>query len=268
MSQQCPNLALLNGYGGQEPLSDINLHFDRPVRALLRDERQNLIVFDGDDTLWMTEHLYDSARDKCRRIVESYGLDGEEWNELERQLDVANVAKYGLSRFRFPESCIVAYNKIAGSMANDLARDLIVEAARTVFRAIAPLADGVEELLLDLTRKYSLVLVTQGDPLIQIKRINDSDLAWAFSEVRIVQTKSRNSFKEVLRQSGADPRQSWSIGNSFPSDVQPALEVGMNAIWIPTHVWEYEHRLVEKCRTRERAIQIDSLEGVRQIITM
>lgn len=249
-------------------MSDIDLHFDRPAMALHGGEKHGLIVFDGDDTLWMTEHLYDSARDRCRRIVESYGFDGEKWHELEHRLDLVNVAKYGLSRFRFPESCMMAYDKIAGPMADGQVRNLVVQEARAVFRAIAPLANGVEELLLDLSKKYVLILVTQGDPVIQVKRIADSGLGWAFNEIQIVQSKSRDSFEEVLHRSGADPTQSWSIGNSFPSDVQPALDVGMNAIWIPSHVWEYEHRVVGPSRSRQRAIQIDSLEDVRQILSV
>ena len=35
------------------------------------------IVFDGDDTLWETEALYDDARRRAREIVAATGLDGE-----------------------------------------------------------------------------------------------------------------------------------------------------------------------------------------------
>jgi putative hydrolase of the HAD superfamily len=49
------------------------------------------IVFDGDDTLWHTEWLYDDARQQAREVVEAAGLDGARWEELERRTDVKNV---------------------------------------------------------------------------------------------------------------------------------------------------------------------------------
>jgi phosphoglycolate phosphatase-like HAD superfamily hydrolase len=63
------------------------------------------IVFDGDDTLWWTEPLYDEARQAARAIVEQGGLDGAAWDALQRQLDVENVARLGYTRNRFPTSC-------------------------------------------------------------------------------------------------------------------------------------------------------------------
>ena len=60
------------------------------------------IVFDGDDTLWNTERLYDAARAKARHVVEKAGLDGARWEELERRIDVENVAHLGFSTERFP----------------------------------------------------------------------------------------------------------------------------------------------------------------------
>ncbi|MEY2474030.1 MAG: hypothetical protein QOK28_3359 [Actinomycetota bacterium] len=31
------------------------------------------VIFDGDDTLWLTEHLYDEARGQARDLVERAG---------------------------------------------------------------------------------------------------------------------------------------------------------------------------------------------------
>jgi FMN phosphatase YigB (HAD superfamily) len=32
----------------------------------------------------------------------------------------------------------------------------------------------------------------------------------------------------------------WMVGNSWRSDVVPALEAGLRVVWIDAHVWEYE----------------------------
>lgn len=56
-----------------------------------------LLIFDGDDTLWSTEPLYDEARQAARRLVEANGLDGARWEAAER---ARNVAVHGMSASR------------------------------------------------------------------------------------------------------------------------------------------------------------------------
>jgi FMN phosphatase YigB (HAD superfamily) len=34
----------------------------------------------------------------------------------------------------------------------------------------------------------------------------------------------------------------WSVGNSFRSDIAPALAIGLRAIWIDTYVWAHEYQ--------------------------
>ncbi len=201
------------------------------------------IVFDGDDTLWETEPLYDISRARAAEIAATEGLDPIEFERLQRQLDVQNVAVYGLSSRRFPTSCVEAYEALAVADGRDPQPEvsaLIFEAASFVFRAVAPVYPGAGELLATLSKSYRLGMLTKGELEIQKKRIADSGLAEFFLAVRIVDEKDSDAFLEVCRELGAEADQSWSIGNSFRSDVKPALELGMHVIWIDQHVWEHE----------------------------
>src|SRR5262245_30600858 len=94
----------------------------------------SLVVFDGDDTLWSTEALYDRARDQARHAAESAGLDGDAWEDAERRIDVENVAHLGLSQARFPTSCVQALEAVAGDrLIDDALRDAVWAAAAAVF---------------------------------------------------------------------------------------------------------------------------------------
>ena len=62
------------------------------IRALQHCQSALGIIFDGDDTLWSSEQLYDDARSRVRLIVSNSGLNGAEWEQRERLLDVQNVA--------------------------------------------------------------------------------------------------------------------------------------------------------------------------------
>ncbi len=203
------------------------------------------IVFDGDDTLWVTQWLYDQAEQETRLIVESAGLDGSRWQEICRERDLANVARFGFNSGRFPTSVVAAYTQLCEEAVVPVQLDVVrelMQAASSMFRRRAPLVSGAAEVLEGLRPNHQLILVTKGDVRVQQKRIRDSGLAKYFDAIFIVPEKSADVFRRVLRDVGADPAQSWSVGNSLPSDVAPAMAVGMRGVWVDAHVWEYEKR--------------------------
>jgi putative hydrolase of the HAD superfamily len=204
-----------------------------------------LIVFDGDDTLWRVEHLYDAARSRAAEVVAREGLDPVAWAALQRQIDVANVQHFGLSRLRFPQSSVEAYEQLAtesGVTVKPAVRDRVRSAAATVFDRKAPLMPGVREVLRTLKRDHRLALLTQGDPSIQKKRIGESGLGDFLDFIRVVDRKDEASFSTVLDALTTSPSAAWSVGNSIPSDINPALRLGMSAIWIEAPVWAHERR--------------------------
>jgi putative hydrolase of the HAD superfamily len=204
-----------------------------------------LAIFDGDDTLWFVEPLYDKARSQAGRLVAAAGLDPLTWEVVEREIDVRNVEILGVSPARFPTSCVEAYRQLAEQ--SDRHPDPSVEerirgAAEQVFRWAATPADGIPGILDELRFHFTLVLLTKGDPVVQRKRVDDSGVASKFDEIRICPEKSERQFRDVLADHDAEPTSAWSIGNSLASDVNPALRIGMRAIWVDAHVWEYERR--------------------------
>ena len=201
------------------------------------------MIFDGDDTLWVTEPLYDDARANAAKVVAAAGFDADAWDAQQRTIDVANVTRFGLSAVRFPTSCVEALDAIAraaGVATPAAARQDVWDAASAVFTAVAPLVPGAQETLRTLAARYRLALLTKGDEQVQRRRIAASGLAEHFGVVRVVATKDAGAFRDVQAALGAAT--CWSVGNSLSSDVVPALEAGMKAIWLDAHVWEYERR--------------------------
>jgi putative hydrolase of the HAD superfamily len=204
------------------------------------------ILFDGDDTLWETERLYDEARARGRSIVESAGLDGEAWEARERLLDVENVGRMGHAMDRFPTSCVQAYHEVcaaAGGVVDDGVQRAVEAAARQVFEQRAPLVKGAKATLLELrARGYTLGLLTKGDPLVQARRIEQSGLGGLFEVIDIVEEKTPESIISVLGRLGASRSEAITVGNSVRSDVLPSLAAGVTPVWIDAHVWEYERQ--------------------------
>jgi len=95
-------------------------------------------------------------------------------------------------------------------------------------------------VLEQMASSYRIALLTKGERAVQQKRIDLSKLAPYFALIRIVEEKNSSAFEAVLRDLNSRPGVAWSVGNSLPSDIIPAREIGMSAVWIDSHVWGHE----------------------------
>ena len=201
------------------------------------------VIFDGDDTLWWTEVLYDRARQSAGRLVGAAGLDAGAWEILERRIDVANVARFGLSPQRFPTSCVEALDELVSAVGREPEqglREAVRRAGAGVFTTRAETVDGVVGVLAALLKLSRVGLLTKGDPEIQRRRIEQSGLADRFHDIAIVEEKSAQAFRAAAERLGLPVERCWSVGNSLGSDVLPAIAAGLRAVWVDAHVWEYE----------------------------
>jgi putative hydrolase of the HAD superfamily len=208
-----------------------------------------VVIFDGDDTLWETERLYDDARDAAKLIVVRSGLDGDAWEALQKRIDVDNVKLYGLSKVRFPLSCVEAYEEMArrmGRVIDESVAASVRAAAESVFAAPAQVFPGAVDALQALRLERRLVLLTQGDSEVQWQRIRTSGMESLFDRIEVVPTKSDEVLKTLLLELKTDLASAWLVGNSLPSDINPARRCGLRAIWVEGHVWEYERRESEQ----------------------
>lgn len=227
------------------------------------------VVFDGDDTLWSTEQLYDDARSRARDVVAESGMDAARWEECERRIDVQNVDKFGFSTERFPASCVQAYEELCRSTGRVRDADTanrVRQAARSAFERDPPLVPGAQETLKSLrARGARLALLTKGDHELQSRRIERSGLSELFDVIQIVPEKSPAVIRDVVAALGVDVGSAWMVGNSIRSDVLPAIDAGLRAVWIRAHVWEYERSYDQD--EVERVITASHLAGIPALIS-
>jgi len=227
------------------------------------------VVFDGDDTLWRTEQLYDNARSRARNIVVAGSIDGAEWEELERKIDVENVATLGFGFDRFPTSCVQAYEELcvrSGTQIDPWISSQVREAAQSAFESDPPLVPGALETLVFLRdRGFRLALLSKGVPELQFRRIKSSGLENCFDVIKVVIEKTPNAIREVLSLLGVSAKSAWMVGNSMRSDILPAIAAGMHVIWIKSHTWEYERAFDHM--SDSRVIVAESVEQVPEIIS-
>jgi putative hydrolase of the HAD superfamily len=101
----------------------------------------------------------------------------------------------------------------------------------------------VEETLRQLAdmRRYRLVVFTKGELMDQEAKLRRSGLEQYFTHMETVSNKTEREYRQLCENLGVAPEQTLMIGNSFRSDIAPALAAGAWAVHIPYHVvWAME----------------------------
>jgi hypothetical protein len=71
--------------------------------------------------------------------------------------------------------------------------------------------------------------------------VDRSGLGRHFNHAAIVKEKDAPAYRKLVKERAMDPALVWMIGNSPKSDVNPALQAGLNAVFIPhAHTWVLE----------------------------
>src|SRR5260370_37578138 len=114
-----------------------------------------------------------------------------------------------------------------------------------VEHALPQTLDGVPETLAYLTERHRLILFTKGERAEQAAKVERSGLQGFFEFIEIVSEKSPESYGELVRKHKIVKAHGWMIGNSTRSDNNPAMQIGLNAVYIPhEHTWQLAHEPV------------------------
>jgi putative hydrolase of the HAD superfamily len=228
--------------------------------------RFQAIVFDGDDTLWRTQHLYEAAKDRFERLCRDSGV----WDSgIRRHIDAIDsrrVKLLGFSQSRFPGSLLETlnvYRAARGLPPSKKAAASALRIGRDVFRRKAPLHSGARTVLRSLARNYRLILVTKGSRLVQRRRLRESGLKKYFHSVYIVEDKTAPALRTIVRREKLAPPRVLVVGDSLRSDVRPALAIGATAVWIPSQSWHFERGKLPRSK---RFIELATLRSLPRLL--
>jgi putative hydrolase of the HAD superfamily len=201
------------------------------------------IIFDLDDTLVKTSKLYNRARNEFSSLMQELGFNSEESLAKLDEVDISYIKECGFMKERYPLSLGKTYEyfcKINSEKINPVLKKKIEDIGWQVFRQIPELVDGVYQILDILSKKYFLILATLGDPQVQEEKVRLSGLKKYFSEIYVLKHKHVEEYQNILRKHNLDKKDTWIIGNSVRSDLNPGLKLGINCILIPYLSWKFE----------------------------
>jgi len=225
-------------------------------------ERQNLIV-DADDTLWENNIYFEQAFDDFCDFLGHSALSPVEVRAVLDEIEIVNSKTHGYGTANFARNLTECYHKLVEREVNaqDLGR--IMSFTEQIVRHPIEIIAGVEETLEYLAGRHSLTLFTKGDPQEQKLKLDRSGLGIYFGHTAIVKEKDARSYAALIRERALDPEDTWMIGNSPKSDVNPALEAGIHAVFVPhDRTWGLERE--ELREGPGKLIRVQRFEELRE----
>jgi len=222
------------------------------------------IIFDLDDTLVKTSKLYNQAREDFYQLIKKYEITSSNiekvLNKLD-EIDIKNVLKYGFSRERYPISLGETYEFFAKrneQKIDEKIRKEFEEIGWKVYQKVPELVEDVYFVLDLLVKKYTLVLATLGDPIVQENKLKLTGLKKYFSKVYIMKYKNIEEYEDIIKEMKLKRQETWLVGNSIRSDLNPGLKLGLNCILIPFFAWKFE----EEKPISNNFLQLNSLKEI------
>lgn len=211
--------------------------------------RGGLVILDGDDTLWRTQELYDRAKAEFAALVRARREIAEDPVAVLDRIDAAAARTHGFTIDRFVESMLEGYRLlVAGALPSTpipQADELQIRRMAEPLTVSPSLYPDTVEALNKLQAHFALILATKGEAAVQRQKIDALGLRRYFEGVFILERKTEREYWNILTEYRAKPEQCWAVGNSVRSDINPALRIGMRAVWIRRPTWLYEEAALE-----------------------
>ena len=159
------------------------------------------------------------------------------------EIEVANARLHGYGSLNFGRNLQQCYVKLAEREIGAQDLETVKGFALRILEQPLEIIAGVEETLRHLSARHELTLFTKGRVDEQKMKIERSGLGEFFAHTAIVKEKDVASYRQLVSERGMDPAGAWMIGNSPKSDINPALEAGLNAVFIPhARTWTLERQ--------------------------
>jgi putative hydrolase of the HAD superfamily len=203
------------------------------------------LLVDGDDTLWENNIYFERAIEDFLDLMAHESLTRAELRSVLDEVETRNCAVHGYGARSFVRSLHDCYQQVHDQRASDDHGRVITELGDRILQQAPVVIADVRETLAYLRGRHRLILLTKGDFDEQSAKVEASGLRPLFEDVVIVEEKTTRTYTTVVEEAKADPDRTWMIGNSPKSDIIPALEAGLRAVYVPhPDTWVLERRPV------------------------
>jgi putative hydrolase of the HAD superfamily len=211
------------------------------------EQTKPTLIVDADDTLWENNVYYERCFAAFAELMVAQGFGREEARRMADAVERERIP-HAYAPEEYARSLIITYRRLCENHnhpVEDQVLGEVWEIGQAVIEYPLVLLDGVAETLARLSGHCRLLLLTKGDREVQGDKLARSGLGHLFEGVHIVPEKDADVLRGLLTRYGLRPEQAWMVGNSPRSDINPALEAGIGAIYVPhPNTWTLEQEAI------------------------
>jgi putative hydrolase of the HAD superfamily len=201
------------------------------------------LLIDADDTLWENNVYFERAIADFISFLNHRERTPAEVREILNEVERESIVSHGYGLHSFAHSLVKTFERLSIEPLTAALHETIHGFARTIAEQPVQVLPRVSETLQYLSsRRHQLILVTKGDLREQSGKVERSGLREYFSAIEIVAEKHVLEYRAIVGRHELAPEQTWMVGNSPKSDINPALGAGINAVFVPhDDTWVLEH---------------------------
>jgi len=229
-----------------------------PNQPQRRPANQTLLI-DADDTLWENNIYFERAITSFISYLDHRVHTPEEVRGHLNQVEHATIRSHGYGLRSFRRSLVTCFEQLTDVPLTEEKRRRIESFAQSIADQEIELLPDVASTLAELATRHRLIMVTKGNPEEQTGKLERSGLAPHFSAVEVLPEKHHDAYISLTAHHGCESCNTWMIGNSPRSDINPALACGLHAVYIHhPNTWVLEHDTLDSAPAGQHLLEVAS----------
>ena len=207
----------------------------------VRAQPGQTLLIDADDTLWENNIYFERAIANFISFLNHHEYTPDEVREVLYDVERENIRQHGYGMNSFALALVKCFERLSVEPLTAALHETIRGFAYAIAEHPMEIMADVPETLAELAQRHHLFLVTKGNFAEQTGKVERSGLKEHFTAVEVVMEKDAQAYRTVVEKYGLVPERTWMVGNSPKSDINPALEAGLHAVFVPHHnTWMLE----------------------------
>jgi len=226
---------------------------------------QNLLI-DADDTLWENNIYFERAIADFITFLDHKTHTPDEVRAVLWDVERETIRLHGYGMHSFAEALVACFERLSVEPVTPDLHQQIKAIAYNIAEHPMEIMPHVPETLAELAKRHRLFMVTKGNITEQTGKLERSALKPHFTAVEVLGEKNAAAYRELVDKYGLLREITWMIGNSPSSDINPALEAGLHAVFVPHNdTWELERGEIMPVNGDRRLLHVESFAELREI---
>jgi putative hydrolase of the HAD superfamily len=226
--------------------------------------RQTLLI-DADDTLWENNIYFERAIARFISFLNHHEFSPQQVREVLNDVERDSIVKHGYGLHSFAHALVDTFEKLSTRPVTPQLHGQILSFAHSIENHPIEFLPEVPETLQYLSKHHQLILMTKGALAEQSGKVERSGLKKHFVAVEIVSEKDSVSYTRVVEKHQLRHDSTWMVGNSPKSDINPALAIGLSAVFVPHgDTWILEHEEVNPAPPPQKLLIVGRFAELRE----